>query len=133
MTDRTGIDTNLLVRWLLRDPTDPTQTDRATAAIEQQDTVYVNAVVLAEMVWSAGRSVGLDRQDLARMVRGLLDHPAVELADRTAVEQALFAFESGGAGFADHLIGALNRNSGCKTTLTFDKVAGKGADFTLLQ
>ena len=64
------------------------------------------------------------------MVRTLLTHPKVELSDRASVEEALIAFESGGAGFVDHFIGALNSQSGCKTTLTFDKTAPKSSHFT---
>jgi predicted nucleic-acid-binding protein len=56
----------------------------------------------------------------------------VQVAQRDQVAAALQSFETGGAGFTDHLIAALNRSAGCSTTLTFDKSAARSPEFTLL-
>lgn len=35
--------------------------------------------------------------------------------------------------FSDHLIGTINEQSGCRTTLTFDKAAARSPQFSELQ
>jgi predicted nucleic-acid-binding protein len=129
---RLGVDTNVLLRWLVAGLGDDDQARKAAEAVEGAAEIHVNLVVLAEVIWMARQSAGLDRNGQAALVRGLLDNPRVSLAERPAVSAALDAFELGGAGFVDHLIAVLNRGSGCATTLTFDKVAARSAEFTLL-
>ncbi len=133
MTGIVGLDTNVAFRWLFRDVQDPGQSDIALRAIGEIDgVIHINGVVLAELVWLAAQKLKIGRAAQATMVHTLLTHPKVVLSDRLAVEQALAAFELGGAGFVDHFIGALNTEAGCKTTLTFDKIAAKGAHFTAI-
>ncbi len=130
---RIGLDTNVALRWLLRDAGDDAQAALAAEAIETMaDTVQINLIVLAELLWLAGQKAKVDRAGQALLVRSLLENPSVEVAEAAAVAEALAAFERGGAGFADHLIGVLNAQSGSTTTLTFDKTAAKAAHFTLL-
>jgi predicted nucleic-acid-binding protein len=35
--------------------------------------------------------------------------------------------------FSDHLIGEINKQNGCRTTLTFDKAASRSPQFSELQ
>jgi predicted nucleic-acid-binding protein len=35
--------------------------------------------------------------------------------------------------FSDHLIGTINQQNGCRTTLTFDKTAARSPQFSELQ
>jgi predicted nucleic-acid-binding protein len=129
----TGLDTNVALRWLVGAPDDAVQAQRAGSAIAGvKGSLYLNTVVLAEIVWVMAHSMKLDRAAQALAIRTLLDNPLVQLPQRDVVSSALVAFESGGAGFTDHLIAALNRAAGCATTLTFDKIAAKSPDFTLL-
>lgn len=133
MAEKIGLDTNVALRWLFNDSGDPVQSALAAAAVQAlTGSIQINEVVLAELVWLAVGTRKLDRAEVALMIRSLLDNPSVELAQRAAVSDALTAFERGGAGFADHLIAALNRAAGCSTTLTFDKTAANSPDFTLL-
>ena len=132
MTDRVGLDTNVALRWLFRPPGDGRQSDRATAAADDAEEIHLNLVVLAELIWLSDRAMQRGREDQATLIAGLLDSPRVHLAERDCVIQALAAFQQGGPGFTDHLIAALNRAAGCRTTLTFDKMAAKADGFTLL-
>ena len=128
-----GLDTNVLIRWLFRADDDTGQADLAAHALQDADAdIWVNTVVLAELVWLTAQKLKFGRAVQSGMVHKLLDHPHVVVADRACVEQALTAFEIGGAGFVDQLIGTLNTAAGCKTTLTFDKAAAKGPHFTYL-
>jgi predicted nucleic-acid-binding protein len=128
-----GLDTNVAMRWLLTALGDDAQSKLAVDAVEgMADGVHINLVVLAEFMWLVGQKSKLGRAEQVLLVRGLLENPRVSLAEPQAVSEALVAFERGGAGLIDHLIGILNRNAGCTTTLTFDKVAAKTPEFTLL-
>lgn len=131
-----GLDTNALLRWLFDEsvwPDDPGQIAVIRRVVAEAGApVHVNDVVLAESVWVMRARLGLSRVDLAAALRAMLDSPALVIDRREAVAEALARFESGGGGFADHLIGALNRLAGCSTTLTFDRAAAKSPDFTAL-
>jgi predicted nucleic-acid-binding protein len=132
-----GLDTNVLIRWLAADP-DTTGTSARQAAtvekriLESSETCFVNSVVVAETLWVTDHVFRQSREMQAEIVERLLDSQNVHVADRHAVESALGSFRKGGAGFSDHLIGALNAEAGCTTTLTFDKRAAKGPHFTTL-
>ena len=78
------------------------------------------------------RRYRLDRPRVVRFIRALLDSDVVILGEADAVEDALAAYEAGGPGFADHLIGHLNARAGCSTTLTFDKAAARTDHFTAI-
>ena len=130
---RVGIDTNVLFRWLFHDPSNPTQSEAATRAVaETEDAIYISVVVLAELAWLMRAKLGLDRGTQARVLRALIERPELEIAQRAEVEAAAAAFEAGGPGFADQLLGALNRSARCRTTLTFDKAAARAEGFTLI-
>ena len=130
---RVGIDTNVLFRWLFHDPSNSAQSEAATRAVaETEGTVHISVVVLAEFAWLMRSKLDFDRATQARVLGALLGRPEIEIAQRTEVEAAAAAFEAGGPGLADQLIGALNRSARCRTTLTFDKAAARAEGFTLI-
>ena len=128
-----GVDTNILVRWLIDEQGASAQVALARATIlNAAEPIHVNPVVLAETVWVLERAFAYPRDSIATLIRQLLKTPGLLLAQRPQVETALAAFLAGGAGYADHFIAALNHAAGCTTTLTFDKSAARSPDFTLL-
>lgn len=130
---RVGLDTNVLLRWLFREDISVERSQTSPAiSIDPEAEIWISTVVLAEMLWLAAQKFKLDRTEQALMISRLLEHPKVGLAERKSVVFALNHFGAGGAGFVDHLIGALNQSAGCETTLSFDKTASKGPLFTLL-
>ena len=133
-----GIDTNILLRWLLDDSitTDdsPLQTDKVTSAIvEAKKTCFANTIVIAETIWVVAKQLKQSREVQAEVVDRLLNSFNVKVANHEAVEFALETFRSSKADFADCLIGAINSEAGCETTLTFDKKASKTPFFTILK
>jgi predicted nucleic-acid-binding protein len=133
-----GLDTSVLLRWLIDDSIAeddaPSQTALVEAAIlDAGEVCYVNAVVTAETLWVVGKTLKQPRGVQTEIVERLLHSRNVEVGDRRAVMAALEGFRSGGSGgFVDHMIGALNRAAGCSTTLTFDEAASKSPDFIQL-
>lgn len=120
----TGLDTNVVLDWILNEDDPPTS---------RSDTFRISLVVLAEIVWVLERQFKNKRTDVANVVEGLLDLPHVSVANRRSVIDALKQFRTGPADFADYLIMNDNRSSGCATTLTYDKKAGRSPGFTLLR
>lgn len=126
-----GIDANVVVRLLADD--DPVQGEAAERALDgAEGPVRVDPVVLVETSWVLRSRYRHPRPRIVAGLRAILGHPRVLVEAREVVEAALDAYERGGSGFADHLIGAMNAAAGCRTTLTFDKSAAKGPLFTLI-
>lgn len=120
-----GLDTNVLIRLLIGD--DPAQTARAQEILKRahtaQESLYLDAIVLAEAVWVLRRVYRATRADIASTLRALLDSVAYEIGDRPEVEVALARYLAGNADFADCLIAARSIAAGCRHTVTFDEDA----------
>jgi predicted nucleic-acid-binding protein len=121
----TGLDTNVLVRYLTRD--DPDQYRAAKSFLEsectQENPGYVSAIVLCELVWVLTGTYNASKAEVARVIDQLLRTRQLQIEHRDRVRQALQEFESGTADFADCLIGHLHQEVGCTQTVTFDRSA----------
>jgi predicted nucleic-acid-binding protein len=117
-----GVDTNVLVRFLVRD--DETQFEKARKLIKREVAagrrVFVSQLVLLETEWVLRSRYSLPKNRIIEAISGLLDATDVRLEDEPAIEEALFIWKDTAAGFADCLIGARNRRLGCRATATFD-------------
>jgi predicted nucleic-acid-binding protein len=132
-----GVDTNILLRWLVDDPAIVTGNDRqrtlAVDLIENSgERFFINQIVLAETIWLMKRKLKRENVVIAGLVERLLQMVDVVVQDSTSVEAAVQAFRSGPGDFADHLIGAVNAAEGCRTTWTFDHAASRTPHFSLL-
>ena len=129
---RVGIDSNVLLRVLLRD--DAPQADRAQRLLETEcsrsQTAFVNRAVLFEAIWTLARGYRYSRRQLSDAVEIMLSSPDLIIEDRDAVAEALDLYAFARADLADVLIGVLTRRAGCGTTYTFDRRAAATADFT---
>ncbi len=128
-----GVDTNIVIRLLLDEPSAPDQGDVAKAMLAAADQPLAVAIpVVAEVAWVARGIFKMGKDQVITLLSNLIDHPSFIVAERAAVAEALTAYADSRADFTDHLIAALNRAAGCTTTLTFDKTAAKSKNFTLL-
>jgi len=87
-----AVDTNLIVRFLVRD--DPAQAARARALIDAQPILLLKTVLL-EAEWALRKSYGFDRTATAEGLRRLIGLPGVEVEDRAAVARAFAWFDQG--------------------------------------
>lgn len=126
-----GLDTNVLVRYLVQD--DPAQSARATRLIEhelsEREPGYISLVVLVETCWVLKRLYGATPAEIAATVRDLLGVHKLVVESRGAVARA--NEHAGGADFADALIAELARAAGCKKVVTFDRGAVRVGMFAL--
>lgn len=121
-----GIDSNILLRFLLRDDmAQAQQVDQLIRQAKGQRMFLVDVVVLLETIWVLTARYKASREAILEMVEGLLAAEEFEVENRDAVELALGYAERRGVGFADALIAARNLAAGCHSTLTFDRDAAK--------
>ena len=130
----TGLDTNVLVRYIMQD--DVAQSPKATALIESlssEDPGYIAMVSVVELYWVLTSSYELSAQQAAQALEAILrtKQLLVERADQ--VIRALRVFGDGKADFADCLIERAAASAGCGHTMTFDVNASKYAGMTLLR
>ena len=128
-----GVDTNVLVRIFAND--DSRQTESASRLIDQSaDTgIYVNVVVLAEFARTMRRAYKWDDEWIRQALNRIVRHPALTIQHRESVLEAISKSNTSLHAFADRLIAALNRDAGCRTTLTFDKEAARDSGFEELE
>lgn len=121
----TGIDTNLLVRYVTRD--DPEQYRVAKSFLESDCTRefpgYVNVIVLCELAWVLTSAYDVPDGELADVIDQLLRTHQLRIERRDQVRAALEQFKREAAGFPDCLLGQLNQNADCDETVTFDRDA----------
>ncbi len=128
-----GIDTNVLVRFLVRD--DEAQHEKARKLIKREvaagHRVFIGQLVLLETEWVLRSRYGLSKNQSIGTISGLLDTTDVRFEDEPAIEEALFTWKDAVADFADCLIGAKNRRLGCRATATFDAKAARLPGFVI--
>ena len=129
-----GIDTNVLVRFLVRD--DEAPFERARRLIKREVSagrrVFVNQLVIMETEWVLRSRYAVSKQQITETLSGLLGAADVQLEDEHTVEQALFFWKDATADFADCLIGAKNRRLGCRATASCDAKASKLPGFVAI-
>ncbi len=119
-----GIDTNVLVRFLVQD-----DADQGKAATELIDGLtgsapgFISREVVVELVWVLERAYRLSRSEICTTLDGLLEarELLVEAADRVAL--ASDRYRKGGAGFADQMVALAGQGAGARETVTFDRKA----------
>jgi predicted nucleic-acid-binding protein len=122
-----GIDTNVLVRYLVQD--DPQQSKKATTFIEKHCSVdepgLIGHIVLCELAWVLESNYEQSRATIAAIIEKLLQIGQLEMAEPEVVWKALRDYKKSNADFSDHLLARINESRGCEVTVTFDKKAGK--------
>ncbi|HVI05836.1 MAG TPA: type II toxin-antitoxin system VapC family toxin [Sphingomicrobium sp.] len=109
-----GIDTNIVIRLLLRD--EPGQVERVDALVAAGD-LFVPFTVLIETEWVLRAAYKLERKSIAHLLRSLAVIEGVSVPDRSGVLWACERYAKG-ANFADmiHLCATESGNF-----LTFDR------------
>ena len=113
-----AVDTNLLVRLLVRD--DASQVAAAEAFVESG--AWVSQIVLVETLWVLDAAYNRSAAQLANAVEMLLNHRHLALQDSDIVVLALEQFRSRPAlGFSDCLVQEIARKAGHLPLGTFDR------------
>ncbi|HEY4344067.1 MAG TPA: type II toxin-antitoxin system VapC family toxin [Parvibaculum sp.] len=121
-----GVDTNVLVRFLIRDDERQAQIalEAIAKAVETGEALAISLLVLLETEWVLRSVYRFEKRSVIDVFTSLLESRDVRIESEEALEEALLHYESGGADFADCLFVAQYRTLGCETMLTFDARAG---------
>ena len=122
-----GLDSNVLVRYLVRD--DQLQFEKARRLIKREsnkgESVLVSLLVLLETEWVLRSRYELSKPEILSTFSTLLDVADLAFEDEPSVEHALYSWKDSVADFANCLIEARNLRLGCHATATFDGKALK--------
>jgi predicted nucleic-acid-binding protein len=117
-----AVDTNLLVRLLVRD--DPAQVKLAEAFVASG--AWASHLVLAETIWVLDAVHERTSAQIASAVELLLNHEQIALQDPEVVSQALGNFRTRPTlGFSDCLVLEIARKAGHMPLGTFDRALAK--------
>lgn len=130
-----GLDTNVLVRWLVED--DNRQTARVQelfqSARASRSMLFIPSTVMLELEWVLRSRYQFDKATVLGTINALLETQELEFQDEAALERALHLYRQSAAEFADCLhagqCGAVDR----APLLTFDERAAKLPTAELLE
>lgn len=127
-----GLDTNVLVRYLMED--DEEQARRAEALIEgaadRGEPMFVSQVVLCEMTWVLATVFRLPKAALVEALTDVVRTTQFVIEAPDLASRALQRFEQGRADFADYVIAERATEAGCDRVATFDGKLLKEEGFT---
>ncbi len=129
-----GIDTNVLVRYIMQD--DPRQSPLATRLIESlssESPGFITLISTVELAWVLASCYDLKREQIAQALELLLRTKEFIVDRAHEVQRALHVFRVGSGDFADCLIERIAASAGCQKTMTFDIAAAKSAGMTLIR
>lgn len=121
-----GVDTNVIVRLFTRD--DERQHDaviRLIKGVGNHGPLFVNPVVVAETIWVLERAYKVDRATGRTLVAELIDTVEFTLPNSLHLENWGEWLRSRHPNFSDVIIAGINRDNGCRATVTFDRKAAK--------
>jgi predicted nucleic-acid-binding protein len=121
-----GVDTNILIRLLVRDHIG--QYQAAVALVSNsgaREPLIVNPIVIAETVWVLEKRYRQERQTARGLLATLLDTDEFAVPRRMNCDGWSDWLQSGHSNFSDVVIAAINLENGCEKTVTFDLRAAK--------
>ncbi|MEQ1600667.1 MAG: type II toxin-antitoxin system VapC family toxin [Methylophilaceae bacterium] len=118
-----GLDTNVLIRYLLRD--DETQAQIAKRIIEAHEEIVISLLTIQETEWVLRSCAKLDKLLIISLFKALLETYNIRIQAEDVLEQALLTFENCNADFSDCLMIAQYRQMGCESMVTFDQKAAR--------
>jgi predicted nucleic-acid-binding protein len=124
MSERLGIDTNILLRFAIHD--DARQVlavERLLGRLEPESVLFVNISVILEANWVLSRTYRYPKERILDFMQAILDRREFEVAAYEAVGNAIHYCRMVNVDFADALLSEMNRIDSCSRTFTFDKKA----------
>ena len=130
----TAVDTNIIVRFLVRDDKEQAQTvyRRMKRAEANKETLYVSLIVLVETIWVLESAYDKSRKQVLEAIDDMRRMPVLEFQNDEAVEKLVTRGMDHQADLSDQLIADSARSDGCKGGITFGRGAAELSFFDLL-
>ena len=129
----TGLDTNVLVRYIMQD--DVRQARLASELIETftvDEPGFIPLVAVIELVWVLLSSFELARGQVVQALEVLLRTKEIQVENAATVWRAVRLYRAGRSDFADCLIERSAAAAACTRIMTFDRGAVKHCAMTLI-
>ena len=130
-----ALDTNVLVRFLMRD--DERQAETIYRIFKQaesdKEVLFVPLLVVLETVWVLDSVYVIPRQEIIDSINELLLMPILEFEKQPAIQSFISSARETKMDLSDLLIAHSAKFSGCECVLTFDKRASNFGLFELLR
>ena len=119
-----ALDTNVLVRYLVRDhPAQAEAARKLVASLTPDSPGFIGREVVVELVWVLTRSYGTPREQIGTVLLGLLGSESILIESGNDVGRAALGYARGVADFADLMVVAAARREGATPLYTFDQRA----------
>ena len=129
-----GIDTNMLVRFLVGD--DTRQANKVyklfKKAEEEKTEFFVPSLVVLELIWVLESAYDIDRSNIIDTISQLVLMPIFQFENLSAIQKFVVEAQESKFDLSDLLIAQTADANGCETVFTFDKKASKYKLFDLL-
>jgi predicted nucleic-acid-binding protein len=129
-----GIDTNILVRFLVGD--DEKQANKVykffKSIEDDKGELFIPTLVILELIWVLESVYEIARSDILDSISQLILMPIFKFENLTTIQKFTFEGQQSNFDLSDLLIAYSANINGCETTLTFDKKASKHKFFDLL-
>lgn len=118
-----GLDTNVLIRYLMSDDEEQSASARALieGAADRGEPMLICHVVLCEVTWVLARAFRVPKDVLAEALTDVIRTAQFVVEAPDVAIRAVARFERGGADFADYLIAERCAEAGADVVATFDK------------
>ena len=129
----TGLDTNVLVRYIMQD--DVQQAMLASKLMETftvDEPGFIPIVSVIELVWVLSSSFELAHSQVVQALEVLLRTKEIQVENAATVWRAVRLYRASPADFADCLIERAATAAGCTRTMTFDRGAAKHCAMTMI-
>lgn len=128
-----AIDTNILIRYLVRDDEEQFQKVIGLFTKYREVNLIINLPVVMETCWVLASSYNYSKKELIETFRQLINTEGLNVQSDTIIDQALTEYERSNADFEDCLIAVKNNLTNHNPTFTFDKKASKLKGMKLLK
>jgi len=121
-----GIDTNVLIRYIVQD--DPEQSQQATHFIEktassEESPIFITGIVLCELVWVLEAAYEYSKENILKVLEKILRTRQFCIYQPEILWNCLHDYQQLNIDFSDSYIAHLNASNECEYTVTFDKKA----------
>lgn len=122
-----GIDTNILVRFLVGD--DEIQAKKVYNIFKKAESskkeLFVPLLVIFELIWVLESVYEIARNEILDCIGDLMLMPILKFEHQSALQNFTRKAGDNSYDLSDLLIAQSARNQGCETVITFDKKASK--------
>lgn len=132
MANKIGIDTNVLVRYVIQDDEQSKIAIKFLESLSLENQGVINTVVIMELIWVLSHAYKQPKEAIASVLEELFSMPVFIFDNLPLLLQTLAIYKENKADFSDIFICLFNQSLHCEKTITFDKNASKKAGMVLL-